>query len=104
MPDTPAQDTVVLSKAQTGAVTERMATPEELMTLQQLVEAERAVLAALEPLPPEDEKKDLGAPAHAVELKEKVPEPAVAVEAPVEAEPEEFQKEQQLVDDWMLEL
>jgi len=38
MPDTPAHPVLVLSKAQHGATTERMATPEELLALQLLEE------------------------------------------------------------------
>lgn len=48
MPDSPAQHTVVLTKAEYGATTERMATPEELMALQLLAEEEQAVIDAIE--------------------------------------------------------
>src|SRR5262245_16824965 len=48
MPDSPAQHTVVLTKAEYGATTERMATPEELLALQLLAEEEQAVIEAIE--------------------------------------------------------
>ncbi|HEU0369462.1 MAG TPA: pentapeptide repeat-containing protein, partial [Candidatus Acidoferrum sp.] len=48
MPDSPAQQTIVLSKAEYGSTTERMATPEELLALQLLAEEEDAVMQAIE--------------------------------------------------------
>src|SRR5215813_13798487 len=48
MPDSPAQHTFVLTKAEYGATTERMATPEELLALQLLAEEEEAVIKAIE--------------------------------------------------------
>jgi uncharacterized protein YjbI with pentapeptide repeats len=48
MPDSPAQHTVVLTKAEYGATTERMATPEELFALRLLAEEEAAVIDAIE--------------------------------------------------------
>ena len=48
MPDSPAQHTVVLTKAEYGSTTERMATSEELLALQLLAEEEDAVMQAIE--------------------------------------------------------
>jgi uncharacterized protein YjbI with pentapeptide repeats len=48
MPDSPAQHTVVLTKAEYGSTAERMATPEELLALQLLAEEEEAVIDAIE--------------------------------------------------------
>ena len=48
MPDSPAQQTIVLSKAEYGSTTERMATPEELLALQLLADEEDAVTQAIE--------------------------------------------------------
>jgi len=48
MPDSPAQQTIVLSKAEYGSTTERMATPEELLALQLLAEEEDAVMQTIE--------------------------------------------------------
>src|SRR5215813_4183820 len=48
MPDSPAHHTVVLTKAEYGATTERMATPEELLALQLLAQEEEAVIQAIE--------------------------------------------------------
>jgi uncharacterized protein YjbI with pentapeptide repeats len=48
MPDSPAQQTIVLSRAEYGSTTERMATPEELLALQLLAEEDDAVMQAIE--------------------------------------------------------
>jgi uncharacterized protein YjbI with pentapeptide repeats len=48
MPDSSAHQIVVLTKAEYGATTERIATPEELLALQFLAEGENAVIEAIE--------------------------------------------------------
>jgi len=48
MPDSPAPHTFVLTKAEYGSTTERMATPEELLALQLLAEEEKAVSQVIE--------------------------------------------------------
>src|SRR5215470_15636495 len=73
MPDSPAQTTVVLTKAEYGATTERMATPEELLALQLLAEEEEAVFQAIESASQLSESK----PAIVLEPpKDTAPEPA----------------------------
>src|SRR5262252_3462780 len=62
MPDAPAQHTFVLTKAEYGATTERMATPEELLALQLLAEEEQAVMEALESASQRPEPKPKAAP------------------------------------------
>src|SRR5215470_11353687 len=57
MPDSPAQHPVVLSKAEYGSTTERMATPEELLALQLLAEEEDAVMQAIESIAQAPEPK-----------------------------------------------
>jgi len=48
MPDSPAQHTFVLTRAEYGSTTERMATPEELLALQLLAEEEEVVIQVIE--------------------------------------------------------
>lgn len=92
MPDSPAQHPVVLTKAEYGATTERMATPEELFALQLLAEDEQAVINAIESASPLAESKPeiRTAPSQESLAKPEVEvavaiEPAVAERAATEA-------------------
>src|SRR5262245_46367722 len=79
MPDSPAQLTVVLSKAEYGSTTERMATPEELLALQLLAEEEEAVIQAIE---------SASSPAEPIAA-HAAPPPAIAALEITEAKPDE---------------
>ena len=76
MPDTPANPILILSKAQHGDTTERMATSEELLALQLLEEESPAPGTAATP------------DKNAAQLAERSLPPALPVPAPVTAAPE----------------
>src|SRR5882724_7557337 len=58
MPDTPAQDILLLTKSTAVAQTERMATPEELYALKRIAEVEQAISELAKSEPPAEKKEN----------------------------------------------
>ena len=58
MPDTPAQDILLLTKSTAVAQTERMATPEELYALRRIAEVEQAISELAKAEPPAEKKEE----------------------------------------------
>ena len=94
MPDSPAQ-TIVLSKEEYGATTERMATPEELLALQLLAEQEDVVLEAIESASPLPDSKTTSETALTATAEIKDAKASKDSRSEVENEPTEAQANEQ---------